>query len=71
MSQEGNISGLEGISTERTLEVIPSLTVSETGKRKATLSPAQINSGLLDHGRFVNEPIKFDPGLTGKYSLNA
>src|SRR5256884_9019613 len=70
MSQEGHISGLEGISTERTLELIPSLTVSETGKRKDTLSPAQINSGLLDPGRFVNQPIKLDPGLTGKYSLN-
>src|SRR5437588_3125385 len=69
MSQEGHISGLEGISTERTLELIPSLTVSETGKRKGTLSPAQINSGLLDLGKFVNEPIKFDPGLTGKYGL--
>src|SRR5438477_9410355 len=69
MSQEGHISGLEGISTERTLELIPSLTVSETGKRKGTLTPAQINSGLLDPGKFVNEPIKFDPGLTGKYAL--
>src|SRR3984893_9856904 len=69
MSQEGHISGLEGISTERTLELIPSLTVSETGKRKATLSRAQVNAGLLDPGKFVNEPIKLDPGLTGKYSL--
>jgi len=69
MSQEGHISGLEGISTERTLELIPSLTVSETGKRKGTLSPAQVSSGLLDRGKFVNEPIKLDPGLTGKYSL--
>src|SRR5438477_7835285 len=36
MSQEGHISGLEGISTERTLQLIPSLTVSETGKRCMT-----------------------------------
>ncbi len=69
MSQEGHISGLEGISTERTLELIPSLTVSETGKRKGTLGPAQINSGLLDPGKFVNEPVKLDPGLTGKYGI--
>ena len=55
LAQEGHLTGLEGISTERTLELIPSLTVSETGKRKAT--------------HFVNEPIKLDPGLTGKYSL--
>ena len=37
LSQEGHLTGLEGISTERTLEIIPSLTVSETGKRVATL----------------------------------
>ena len=65
LSQAGHISGLEGISTERTLELIPSLTLSETGKRKAPVTVAQIAQG----GRFVNEPIKFDPGLTGKYSI--
>jgi hypothetical protein len=69
LAQEGHLSGLEGISTERTLELIPSLTLSETGKRKSSLTPAQVNSGLLDPGRFVNEPIKFDPGLTGKYTI--
>ena len=65
LSQEGHITGLEGISTERTLELIPSLTLSETGKRKPPITLAQISEG----GRFVNEPIKFDPGLTGKYSI--
>src|SRR6202140_1733153 len=69
LAQEGHLSGLEGISTERTLELIPSLTLSETGKRKATLSAAQLASGLLDPGRFVNEPIKFYPGLTGKFTI--
>jgi Domain of unknown function (DUF5916)/Carbohydrate family 9 binding domain-like len=69
LAQEGHLSNLEGISTERTLELIPSLTLSETGKRKGTLSPAQLAAGMLDPGRMVNEPIKFDPGLTGKYSI--
>src|SRR6266853_2900754 len=69
LAQEGHLTGLEGISTERTLELIPSLTLSETGKRKGTLTPAQLNAGLLDPGRFVNAPITFDPGLTGKYSI--
>ena len=55
LAQAGHLTGLDGISTERTLELIPSLTVSETGKRKVT--------------HFVNEPVKLDPGLTGKYSL--
>src|SRR6478672_6958511 len=65
LSQAGHITGLEGISTERTLELIPSLTLSETGKRKKPVTAAQIAEG----GRFVNEPIKFDVGLTGKYSV--
>jgi len=69
LSQEGHLSGMEGISTERTLELIPSLTLSETAKRKGTLSQAQLNAGMLDPGRLVNEPIKFDPGITGKYSI--
>jgi len=65
LAQAGHLTGLEGLSTERTLELIPSLTLSETGKRKAPITAAQIAQG----GRFVNEPIKFDPGLTGKFSL--
>ncbi|HSS20546.1 MAG TPA: DUF5916 domain-containing protein [Pyrinomonadaceae bacterium] len=65
LSQAGHITGLEGISTERTLELIPSVTLSETGKRKAPVTVAQIANG----GRFVNEPAKLDLGLTGKYSL--
>ncbi|HVS21588.1 MAG TPA: DUF5916 domain-containing protein, partial [Pyrinomonadaceae bacterium] len=69
LAQEGHLAGLEGISTERTLELIPSLTLSETGKRKASLTPAQLSAGQLDPGRFVNEPIKFDPGLTGKFTI--
>lgn len=70
LAQEGHLTGLEGISTERTLELIPSLTLSETGKRKASLTPAQLKAGLMDPGRFVNEPIKFYPGLTGKFTIN-
>jgi len=69
LSQEGHLEGLDGISTERTLELIPSLTLSETAKRTGTLSGAQLAAGMLDPGRLVNEPIKFDPGLTGKYSI--
>lgn len=65
LAQAGHLTGFEGISTERTLELIPSLTISETGKRKAPVTVAQIAAG----GRFVNEPIKLDPGLTGKYSI--
>ncbi len=66
LSQAGHLTGLDGISTERTLEIIPSLTISETGKRVAALPPGA--SGF-DPGRFVNEPLKFDPGITLKYGL--
>jgi hypothetical protein len=68
LAQAGHLTGLEGISTERTLELIPSLTVSETGKRKTAL-PFNALAGTPDPGRFVNEPIDIDPGLTGKYTL--
>ena len=67
LAQAGHFTGFEGISTERTLELIPSLTISETGKRKAPITASQLAAG----GRFVNEPIKLDPGLTGKYSLTS
>jgi hypothetical protein len=71
LSQEGHLTGLEGISTERTLEIIPSLTLSETGKRVNALSLAQLSAtpGMLDPGRILNEPIKAEIGLTAKYGL--
>lgn len=71
LGQAGHLTGLENISTERTLEIIPSLTLSETGKRVRTLLPNSLadNPALLDQGRMLNRPIKLDPGLTMKYSL--
>ena len=71
LAQEGHLTGLEGISTERTLEIIPSITISETGKRVNALTPAQLatNPALQDPGRMLNEPIKHDIGLTMKYGL--
>jgi hypothetical protein len=71
LSQEGHLTGLENISTERTLEIIPSVTLSETGKRVSALSAAQLaaNPNSLDPGRLLNQPIKFEVGVTAKYSL--
>src|SRR5437868_4383604 len=71
LSQEGHMTGLEGISTEHTLEIIPSVTVSETGKRVNALTVAQLaaNPSAFDPGRLLNQPLKFDLGLTAKYSL--
>ena len=64
LNQAGHITGLEGISTERTLELIPSLTVSETGKRLPHFDPVK-----NDPGRMVNQPVGFDPGLTAKFGV--
>jgi hypothetical protein len=71
LSQEGHITGLDNISTEHTLEIVPSLTLSETGKRLRTVPAAMIdaNPALTDPGRFVNSPLKFEPGLTAKFGL--
>jgi hypothetical protein len=71
LSQEGHLTGLEGVSTERTLEIIPSITLSETGKRVNALSVAQLaaNPTLLDPGRILNQPIKAEIGVTAKFSL--
>jgi len=69
--QQGHITGLENISAEHTLEVIPSITVSESGKRVNALTPAQLaaDPARLDPGRLLNEPLKFELGVTAKYSL--
>jgi hypothetical protein len=71
LTQAGHITGLEGLSTEHTLEVIPSLTLSETGKttRSIPRDVRRANRALVDPGRFVNEPVKFDPGVTVKYGI--
>jgi hypothetical protein len=71
LNQSGRLTGLENISTERTLEIVPSLTVSETGKRVRTVARAAVeaNPTLNDPGRIVNEPVGLDPGLTMKFGI--
>ena len=66
LAQEGHLSGLEGISTERQLELIPSLTVSQTGRSVRSLNPP---IGVPDPGRIVNQPIELEPGLTAKFGI--
>ncbi|MDT7542245.1 MAG: hypothetical protein QOE33_2149 [Acidobacteriota bacterium] len=69
--QEGAVTGLEGISTARTLDVIPSLTLSETGRRVRATPPEPSPGGInpADPTRLLNEPIHHDIGLTGKFTL--
>jgi hypothetical protein len=70
LAQAGHITGLDGLATERTLELIPSLTVSQTARRVRTFGVfPNTPAALTDPGRLVNEPVEIDPGLTGKYTL--
>jgi hypothetical protein len=63
LNQSGLITGLEGIETTRQLEINPSLTVSQTGRRTRFTfdgDPA---------GRYVNDGVKGDFGFTAKFGL--
>jgi hypothetical protein len=68
MNQAGRLTGLEGILAERTIELMPSLTLSQDGKfvRAFGVFPGTA-AAAADPGRIVNEPIRFDPGLTAKF----
>lgn len=78
--KHGKIGGIDEIKYERTLEIVPSITVSETGSRKRTIPLRVLGSnpfhpifnpnGLQDPGRFVNDPIKPQFGVTMKYTLS-
>lgn len=59
----GKISGLDEVKTERTLEITPSITISETGRRFAVYP----NNLISD--RFVNQPLEQDIGVTLKYTI--
>src|SRR4029078_1393923 len=47
------------------LDIIPSITISETGERL----PASTNGAVVDTSRILNRPIDYDLGLTLKYTL--
>ncbi len=68
MNQAGHLTGLEGILAERTIELIPSLTLSQDGRfvRSFGVFP-NTTAAVTDPGRIVNQPIAFDPGLTAKF----
>ena len=71
LGQSGYITGFEGIMAGRTLELIPSLTLSETGERVRSLPPrvSPNDPFVADPGRFVNRAVEFDPGLTAKLGI--
>jgi hypothetical protein len=68
--KHGKISGLDDIKFERTLEVVPSITLGQTSHRAKVfgLNPQTGRLGLLGE-RFVNDPIKQDIGVTLKYTI--
>ncbi len=79
--KHGRIKGLDEIKYERTLEVVPSVTLSQTSQRKRTISNAGFSQfgrfdpvfnpiGLQDPGKFTNDPIKKDIGVNLKYTLS-
>ncbi len=65
LSQAGHLTGLEGIAVERAIELIPSVTLAESGRFVRSFIPAAIPS--TDLGRIVNEPVKLEMGLTAKF----
>ncbi|HEX4900111.1 MAG TPA: carbohydrate binding family 9 domain-containing protein [Pyrinomonadaceae bacterium] len=68
MNQAGHLGGLEGISVERTIELIPSLTLSQDGRFVRTFGVfPNTPAAATDPGRIVNQPLAFDPGLTAKF----
>jgi hypothetical protein len=78
MNQAGHITGLEEIAAERTIEFIPSFTVYETGRSLPRLLSGQRAvmraQGLAvptDGGRFLNQPVGIDPGLTAKFVMSS
>jgi hypothetical protein len=72
LDQAGHIYGLENLWQGHALELIPSLTLSETGERKRAIPHAAVllDPTLQDPGRFVNAPVSADPGLTAKYLVS-
>jgi hypothetical protein len=71
--KHGKITGLEEIKTERTIEVVPSVTLSESGNRRRTILQSVVNNlppgAAFDPGRFVNSGVNQDIGVNLKFNL--
>jgi hypothetical protein len=63
LNQAGHITGLEGIETTRQLEINPSLTLSQSGRR------TRFTFNNDPAGRYVNDGLKGEFGMTAKFSL--
>lgn len=67
--KHGKITGLDDVKYERTLELVPSVTVSETGRKMRTIPRHLVTPTSIDPGRFVNQAIKPEFGLNLKYTI--
>ena len=67
--KHGRLTGLDGIRAGRTLSVVASTTVSETGKRVSTIPPSLLTPSSVDPGAFVNRPVRAQLGATIKYTI--
>nr|MCU0238732.1 carbohydrate binding family 9 domain-containing protein [Pyrinomonadaceae bacterium] len=63
LNKFGKITGLDEIKAERTLEIIPTLTLKETGRRVVTQTSPNLQTS------FSNPPIEPDFGFTAKYQI--
>ncbi|MDQ3801166.1 MAG: carbohydrate binding family 9 domain-containing protein, partial [Acidobacteriota bacterium] len=63
LNQAGKITGLEGIETTRQLELNPSVTLSQSGRR------TEFTFNNDPAGRYVNEGVRGDFGMTAKFGL--
>ncbi|HVR39545.1 MAG TPA: DUF5916 domain-containing protein [Thermoanaerobaculia bacterium] len=59
LAQAGHLTGFDELDARRTFEVIPSMTVAESGRR--------VRSSVAD--RFDTEPVDTDPGVSMKLAL--
>lgn len=63
LTQAGHITGLDGIETTRQLELTPSFTLSETGRQ------TRFTFNNDPAGRYINDGVKGEFGLTAKFGL--
>ena len=63
LQQLGQITGLTDIKTERVLEIVPSITLSQNGER------VDDPNNPVGFSRFINRPIENDIGVSLKFQI--
>lgn len=71
--KHGKLAPMEGIKVERTLEIAPSVTVSESGRRRRTIFQSTVANlppgAIADPGNFLNEGLHQDIGVNFKLNI--